>query len=254
MYEVSIAEEDQKSLMKAFIVMVRTIKSSYEELFLCVFLSIIWWVGHSGSIVMMFGLSQQSILLMILGIPLLVLAAPATVGLHRVANRIANYKRVDSSFFWEAARQNIGKGWLVYLIHIILPAAVTFNVWFYINAAPSVMRIIGVAWVWILLLILMFIQYLFPLFWQQDEPSIRMILRNAFLLALRYPLYTFLMFIFLILFGTLSAVLTLPLFLLAPAVLAIGANCSLVGVLQEMELAPQPPVISKYVGDPYSLS
>ncbi|MEZ4657788.1 MAG: hypothetical protein R2911_09460 [Caldilineaceae bacterium] len=208
--------------MKAFTVMGRTIKAGYEELFLCVFLSLVWWAGTL----------------------LIVTAAPATLGLHKVTNRIANYKRVDSSFFWEAARSNIGRGWLLYLLHILIPVAVLFNVYFYISSPVTWMRIIAIAWLWIMLLIAMMMQYLFPLFWQQDEPDFKLILRNALLLALRYPLYTFLMLIFQILLFALSVALTLPLLLLMPALMGLAANFALVGVLQEMGLAEGPPEVA----------
>ncbi len=204
--------------MKAFVVMGRTLKAAYDELFLCVFLSIIWWVGT-----------------------LLVLpAAPATLGLHHVANRIANYKRVDASFFWEAARMHIGRGWLLYLINLLLPAIITTSIFFYLGTSGW-LRVFGFICIWLLIFSLMIGQYYFPLFWQQDDPSIRLVLRNAVLLALQHPLYTFLMLLFQILLLAISIAITLPLFLLAPALIAISANFALAGMLQEVGLAPQPP-------------
>lgn len=208
--------------MKAFVVMGRTLKAAYDELFMCVFLSLAWWIGT-----------------------LLILpAAPVTLGVHQVANRIANYKRVDNSFFWEAARQHIGRGWLLYLINLLLPLALLFNAWFYFQA-EGWLRTFGVFWLWIFVFVLMMGQYLFPLFWQQDDPDLKLVLRNAALLAVRHPLYTFLMLLFQLLLLGVSTAITLPLVLLAPALIALAANFGLVGLLQEMGLAPQPPVIPK---------
>ncbi len=204
--------------MKAFVVMGRTLKAVYDELFLCVFLSLIWWLGT------------------VLILP----AAPATVGLHQVANRIANYKRVDSSFFWEAARMRIGRGWLLYLINLLVPIIIITSVFFYLGTTGW-LRVLGFVCIWLFIFVLMISQYYFPLFWQQDEPDIRLILRNAVLLALQHPLYTFLMLIFQILLLGVSIAITLPLFLLAPALIAISANFALTGMLQEVDLAPQPP-------------
>jgi hypothetical protein len=204
--------------MKAFVIMGRTFKASYDELFLCVFLSVAWWIGT------------------ILILP----AAPVTVGLHRVANRMANYKRVDNSFFWEGARSNIGRGWLLYLINLLVPIAVIFNSWFYFNS-EGWLRAFGVFWLWLVVMSLMIGQFTFPLLWQQDEPDIMLILKNASLLALRHPLYTFLVLIFQLLLLAVSIAITLPLILLAPAIIAIAANFALVGILQEMGLAPEPP-------------
>jgi uncharacterized membrane protein YesL len=204
--------------MKAFVVMGRTLKAVYDELFLCVFLSIMWWLGTV----------------------LVVTAAPATVGLHQVANRIANYKRVDSSIFWEAARSNIGRGWVLYLINLLVPVIIVTSIVFYLGTTGW-LRILGFVCVWLFIFILMISQYYFPLFWQQDDPDIRLILRNAVLLALQHPLYTFLMLLFQLLLIGLSVAITLPLFLLAPALIAISANFALTGMLQEVGLAPQPP-------------
>ena len=207
--------------MKAFVVMGRTLKAAYDELFLCVFLSIMWWIGT------------------ILILP----AAPATAGLHYVANRIANYKRVDTSFFWEGARMYIGRGWLLYLINLLLPVIILTSLVFYLGTTGW-LRVFGFICIWLFIFALMIGQYYFPLFWQQDEPNIKLVLRNAVLLALQHPLYTFLMLLFQILLLGISIAITLPLFLLAPALIALSANFALTGMLQEVGLAPQPPQVA----------
>lgn len=207
--------------MKAFMVMGRVLKAAYDELFLCVFMSVVWWGGTL----------------------LVVTAAPATLGVNNVANRMANYKRVDSSFFWEAARSYMGRGWLLYLISLLLPIIIGVSIVFYLGAAGW-LRLLAFVCMWLLLFALMIGQYFFPLFWQQDEPDIRLILRNAALLALQNPLYSFLMLVFQLLLIAISIAITLPLFLLTPALIALCGNFALAGLLQEMGLAPEPPVVS----------
>ncbi len=230
--------------MKAFLVMGRTFKAAYDDLFLCVFLSIAWWVGAL-LLPSLFGMLASAINLPLtiaipIGVLLLLGAVPVTVGVQRVTNRIANYLRVDNSFFWEAIRQRIGRGLILFAISLLVPAAILFNIWFYFNS-QGWLSIIGVAWAWLLLLVLMIGQYLFPLFWQQDTPDIKLAVRNAALLALRHPLYSFLMLLFQILLLALCTALTLPLILLGPALIALAGNFALAGLLQEMGLAPQPP-------------
>jgi uncharacterized membrane protein YesL len=207
--------------MKAFVVMGRVFKAAYEELFLCIFLSVIWWVGTI----------------------LVVTAGPTTAGLFHVTNRMANYKRVDSSFFWDAAKARIGHSWVLFLLAVGIPAAIVFNSWFYVNVEGWI-RLLGVLFLWLFVVSVMVGQYLFPLFWQQDEPDIKLVYRNAAILALRHPLYTFLMLLFQLFLLVLSVILTLPLVMLAPALIALSANFALCGLLQEMGLAPEPPVIS----------
>lgn len=208
--------------MKAFLVIGRTVKAVYEELFICVFMSIAWWIGT------------------ILILP----SASVTAAMHHVCNRAANYQRVNHGFYWDAVKMRFGRGWLVYLLHLLAPLLIIFQIRFYLYSdLPRWMSVIGVAWAWLFVLIVMMIQYVFPLFWQQDEPNIKLILRNAFLLTLRHPLYTFIILVFQLLFLAISVVVVLPLILLTPAVMAMTVNFALTGLLQEMDLAPEPPVV-----------
>ena len=159
--------------MKAFVIMGRTLKSTYEDLFLVVTLSVVWWAGT-----------------------LLVVTAPmTTVGLHRVANRITNYKRVEMGFFWEGAHTNVGKGVLLFLLVAFAPPLMVFSISFYLNNSGWLL-VLAVLLVWVLLLALMAGQYFYPLFWQQEQPAIGLIVRNGFVLAVRHPLFSILMLLF----------------------------------------------------------
>ena len=206
--------------MKAFTIMGRTLKATYDELFLCVYLSLLWWLGTF----------------------LIITAAPATLGLQRVANRMANYQRVDSSFFFEGARSHFGRGWLLYLIRVGVPVIIGINVWFYLQMEGWIW-VAGVFFTWLLVVSLMIGLYLFPLFWQQDDQDLKLALRNAAILTLQHPLYTLLLLLFIAVILALSAI-PLILIFLTPAVVAIAANFGLAGLLQEMGLAPEPPVVS----------
>lgn len=204
--------------MKAFTIMWRVIKSAYEELFLCVGMSLLWWAG----------------------LFLVVTGAPATMGIEHVANRLANYKRADSGFFWESARLHLRQGFFLFWLSVIVPPALAFNVWFYANS-EGWLRFISLVWLWVLLLWLLISQYLFPLFWQQDEPNIRLAFRNAALLTAKYPLYSLLLFLFQILLILICVAVVLPLPLLLPAMIALAQNFGTLGLLQDMGLAPEPP-------------
>lgn len=208
--------------MKAFLVMGRTLKAAYEELFMMVFLSVAWWIGT------------------VLVLP----AGPVTAGIHQVANRIANYKRVDNSFFWEGSRRYIGRSWLLYLINLLLPVIIAVSIVFYLYLNTIWwLRLLGFVCVWLLLFVLMVGQYTFPLFWQQEEPDLRLALRNAALLTLQRPLYTLLILLFQLVIIVISVAIALPVILLTPGLIALSANFALAGILQDLGLAPQPPVM-----------
>ena len=207
--------------MKAFRVMGRVFKAAYEELFLVVAISVAWWVGT-----------------------LLILTAPmTTAGVQSVANRIANYKRSNFDFFWSGARTSIGRSIVLYLLLVLGPPMLAFSIWFYFDRQGWLV-LFGVLMAWMLLLFLMGGQYFFPLYWQQNEPDLKLVIRNGFLLAVRHPLYTLLMLLFQLLLIALSFALVAPVVLLMPGMIALSQNFALVGLLQEMDLAPQPPEMS----------
>lgn len=209
--------------MKAFRVMGRTLKATWEELFLCVSASLVWWAGTLT----------------------LVFAGPVTLGLHTVANRAANYRRTSMEFFWESARGRAGRAWLAYAVLLALLAGILGNIYFYLVMAGgrtwSFMA--GVVWAWVLVFFVMVAQYVFPLLCQQDKPDLLTALRNAGLLAIRSPLYSLLSAAFQLALLALSIFLLLPILLLTPAMLALAANFALTGLLQDMGLAPLPPEV-----------
>ncbi|HRJ45266.1 MAG: hypothetical protein KJZ86_14505 [Caldilineaceae bacterium] len=205
--------------MKAFPAMWRTFKVLYDELFLWVWLSVLWWVGT------------------VLVLP----AGPVAAGLHAAANRSANYKRVDADFFWDGAKNNIGRSWLLVGANLLLLVAIVMNIVFYGNSLTTWSRLITILWLWVIVLVMMGGQYLLPLFWQQDDPSLRLIFRNAFILALQHPLYTLLMLLFQLTLIGVSFATVLPIFLLMPASVAVAANVGLVKLLEDKGLAPPPP-------------
>ncbi|GEM_PF-541117 len=245
--------------MRALTVALRTVQVLYDELFLMVWLSILWWLGALPMLLIVstgaqIGLSTVAgaptgsgtalvlFVALVLGVGIGgVFCAMATGGLHRVANRLANYRRVDSSFFWEGATTQVRRSWALLALEILLVAALLFNIVFYLSSPAQWMRVIGMAWIWVLLLGIMAIQYTFALFWQQDEPSLRLVARNALVLTLQHPLYTFTLLLIQLMWVAIAAVTVLPFFLLLPAALAVTANVGLVTLLQEKGLAPPPP-------------
>lgn len=205
--------------MKAFPAMWRTFKVLYDELFLWVWLSVLWWVGT------------------VLILP----AAPVAAGLHAAANRSANYKRVDAGFFWDAVKGHIGRSWLLVGTSLVLHVAILMNIAFYSNGTASWSRFVTILWLWVIVLVMMGGQYLLPLYWQQDDPSVRLMIRNAFILALQHPLYSLLMLLFQLALIGISFATVLPIFLLMPASVAVAANVGLVMLLEDKGLAPPPP-------------
>ena len=82
----------------------------------------------------------------------------------------------------------------------------------------------GVLMAWVLLLVLAGGQYFYPLYWQQSEPDLKLVLRNGLLLAIRHPFYSLLMLLFQLLLIALSFALVVPVMLLLPGMIALSSE------------------------------
>lgn len=207
--------------MKAFPIILRIFKALYDDLFLCVVVSLLWWGG----------------------VLLVVTAGPATLGLHAVANRAANYRRTSLDFFWSEARAYPWRAWGLLGAILVVGALIAANITFYGSSPAGWARVVTVIWLWVALFYLLISQYLFPLFCQQSDRSIRTTLRNGAVLALRSPVYSLVALLFTLLLLATCLALFLPALLLMPALLALAGNFFVTGLLQEMGLASAPPVM-----------
>jgi protein-S-isoprenylcysteine O-methyltransferase Ste14 len=156
---------------------------------------------------------------------------------------MANYRRTGFDFFWEGARQHVMRGVWLWLLIVLAPPVMGISLSFYFSGGGWLI-VPGFITLWLLVLAMLAVQYFYPLFWQQTEPSLGLIVRNGFLLVARHPLYSLLMFLFQILLIVLSIVLVAPIVLILPGLLILSHNYALIGLLQEMNLAPPPPEMS----------
>ncbi|MBP7963243.1 MAG: hypothetical protein KBG20_12340 [Caldilineaceae bacterium] len=206
--------------MNAFVAVGRALRALYDDLFAYVWLSLLWWLS------------------LVLVLP----AGPATLALQRVANRSANYKRVDTSDFFKTMRQHIWPGWLLFGGNLLALIGVVVNIFFYLNR-PGWSLVAAVVWAWVLLILLFMGQFLFPLFWQQDDRQPLLVVRNALILSFRRPLFSLLLLLLQLILLTISVVIPIFLVLTTPAMIALIGNFGMAYLLQEMGMAPLPPVV-----------
>ena len=204
--------------MKAFVAVGRALRALYDDLFAYVWLSLLWW----------------------LSVLLVLPAGPATLALQRVANRSANYKRVDTGDFFPTMRQHIGPSWLLFGGNLLALVGVIVNIFFYLNR-PGWSLIAAVVWAWVLIILLLMGQFLFPLFWQQDDRRPLLVVRNALILSFRRPLFSLLLLLLQAILLTISVIVPIFLVLTTPAMIALISNFGMAYLLQEMGMAPLPP-------------
>lgn len=116
---------------------------------------------------------------------------PLAAGLQNLCYMMAKGERFDLwAYYWSGLRQ-FGRAavrpWLVGMLGTVVLAS---NVVFYGRMGASPMRFVAVLWAYGLLFWLAIHIYVYPLLLRQDEPGVRRLYRNAFLIVIRRPLFS----------------------------------------------------------------
>lgn len=151
-------------------------------------------------------------------------AGPANAGLFYVVYRVTDGRATKIADFFAGMRRYLRPALLITLIAAGGALLVLFNLGFYLRMNSLLGGFLLGLWLYLALFWLGLTLYAFPLMMLQEVPSLRLIGRNALVLALGRPVYTF---VTLLLMGALlaiSLILVAPLVLITPAFLALWAT------------------------------
>jgi uncharacterized membrane protein YesL len=204
--------------VRAFQTLWQAVRDLYEELLLFAGVSALWWL---------------SALLIVPG-------PPVAAGLYYLAARVVGEQRVDFGFFWEKTKQSFRKSWPVAGINLLTLVLILVNITFY-SGLSNLLRYATIIWTYLLLMWLAMQIYLFPMLYRMDEPRLGPMLRNALMLALARPGYTFLLLILLGLATVLSVMLPLLLIFVWPALFALVGTRAAVTVITDVAERQQKP-------------
>jgi len=121
----------------------------------------------------------------------IVLASPATGGLYYATNRLAHGKDGGPMVYWHGLKTYLWPSYRWGIMNFVLAFLFNVNIWFYGDApwdfAPyiRIAFIVGAAF-WAAIQM-----YTFPLMLEQEQPHVKMALRNSFLAVARFPLRSF---------------------------------------------------------------
>lgn len=183
------------------------VKATYEDLLLLGILSLLVWLCW---------------LLIIPG-------PPATAALFYVANRVANERSVNFNLFKEGFRRYFVRSWIIGGISLAFLTLFVSSFFFYLSLPaqfPQWMQALSVVMLYLLISWLAIQLYLFPVLVEQNL-SLGRLFRNAFFLAFASPLFTGVLLLALTFIVILSALTTILLFGIAPALIAVICSLAL---------------------------
>lgn len=216
--------------MRAFLVAWRAIVTAYNELFLLVVVSLLWWATGGLSAVLA-GLAWWLLastngpfyLAPLLAIPI----GPASAALAVVARRAARDQRVDRSFFFDGLRTHWKQGLAISAIGMVGLSLLLLNVLFYSAQSQSLIRILAAFWLYLVLFWLSAQFYVFPVLVGLGKPTVLRAIKTAALGSVANPLFSALLLVVAAVLSAVSIAIVILVVLLWPALMALLGEHSL---------------------------
>ena len=169
-----------------------TIRAVYDEMFALSGMGLIWFLTAAvvpGGLFALASMISPIAGLISLLLSLLILAPLVTGGLYSVTVEIARERRIEFGYFWQGLKSYARLGWTMGAIVLASGVVLVFDVYFYFTQENMVFPVIGFLGLWALLFWITVQIYLFPLVTMQEDKRIKVILKNASLLTLAFPLF-----------------------------------------------------------------
>ena len=216
--------------MRAFLVTWRSLLSAYNELFLLIGLSLLWWLtgGFFLALAVLVGYPMLYIggpwwLAPILAIP----AGPATAALAHVTHRVARELRADRSFFFEGFREYWKRALGVSAILAAVTSILILNLLFYVSRPEPFVQALSLLFIVLLVYWLSVQIYAFPILVGMKEPSVLGTIKMALMMAFANPLFSVLLVVIAALLTGLSVVLAVLVVVIWPAMMLLLGSHSL---------------------------
>ena len=221
--------------MRAFTVAFRAIVSFYNELFLLISASLLWWItgGIFAGLALLLGWVALSVaarenlpfldssnpfwLLPLLAIP----AGPASAALANVARPAARDLHADRSMFWAGFRLYWKQALALAAIGMGVLALLVLNLFFYLSRTNPFFQAFSLFWAYLIMFWLGVCLLMFPVLVGLKEPGVMATLKTCVGIVFTNPLFSLLLVIIACALTILSVILPFLLVLAWPAVIIL---------------------------------
>lgn len=214
-------------MVSPFSVLWRSIVDFYNELFPMVGMNLLWMIVTVPFALIFFpivaGVTQlpPELAFVPAMVFLLIAPNPASAGIHNYANQLVKEERVEFELF-KAGLFRYWKRALVLMVFGFLGFALLIgNVAFYLSMEHFLVKALGVMFIYGLVIWGAMQLYLMPLLIEQEDKSIRVLYRNAALLAMDNILVSIVLLLVLLIVSALSVIIPLLVMLLAGTLVAL---------------------------------
>ena len=198
-------------MKRIFSVVWFAIRTTYDDLYMLVGMGLLWFIIAVLLPYGVFWLTATLLPILAVMVPAILVALipapPITAALYHVASHLAREKRIEFSYFWDGFKTYFWRSWKISGLLLVIGALLVFDVVFYLRSDKTLFSIIGFLGLWALAFWLAIQVYVYPLMVVQEDGSLKLILKNASLLTLAYPLFILGIMVTIALATALSAVL-----------------------------------------------
>lgn len=197
----------------------RSIKDLFDELFLLILTNLVWCVislpllGLAGFASFQGFPLPATILAVLAVLPL----GPATAGMYTIAQRVNEGRTGNLGQFFAGMREYAKLSWQIYGIWMVGFVAIVFNLAFYNQLGSAVGAVLQVVFLYLFVIWFALLVYLGPLMLLQTDKRLRVIARNAALMAFGRPIFTLVtlvLMVLLIVVSLIPGVFIIPLLIL----------------------------------------
>lgn len=216
----------------------QSVAGLYDDLFPLVGMNLIWLLLSVPIVVVV------TTILLLLGVPsagaifpgiFLALFAPnpASVGLYNYANVLVKDEHVEFDLFWSGLRAYWRRSLALFAISVAVVVLLAVNLVFYLTSGASFLKLVAILWIYALVLWFIMMMYMNPLLVEQENKSLKLIIRNAFILAIDNLIPSIVLLIILVIISALSVALPLLVALLTGSFLALVETRAVLAYLEK---------------------
>lgn len=210
--------------MRAFTIAARAILSFYNDMFVLIAMSLLWWVtggifvgAAGGFALVLFTGGGPWWIAPLIAIP----GGPAIIALASVVRQTVRGRAPDRQDYLDALRANWKAGLALHALGMVVLSLLLLNLIFYAFQANITLRVLSVAWAYLVLFWASIQLYVYPFYLALEAPSLGHALRMAALAAFANPLFSALILAIAAVLTAISVVLAVLVFIVWPALLSL---------------------------------
>jgi uncharacterized membrane protein YesL len=216
--------------MRAFLVAARAVVAFYNDLFVYISMSLLWWitggffVAVAAVVGLMFFVSGGPWWIApVLAIP----AGPAIMAITAATRQTRHGRAADRHDYLDAFRANWKAGLLLTTLGMVVLSLLLLNLIFYAFQTTTLLRVLSVVWGYLVLFWVSMQFYIYPFHQALEHPSLGHSLRMSALATLANPLFSVLLLLVAFLLTAVSAVLVVLLVIAWPGLMALTGEYGL---------------------------